>query len=459
MSDQPKPDAADPAAAVDAAPDAAEIERLRLENERLRHEVEELETAGPRQKKHWIRGTAVGVLLALGFLLVPSTLTALWTHNQLMNTNRYVQMVGPLADNPDVQQAVADDISAQVWQSVDVQALLQQYLPPKLTFAAPALANQVENQVNGLILKAVQSPEFATVWTNANKTAHQALVDFLNKKPASNVSISGDTLVVDLGPYIAQIKQRLIDAGISVASNIPDVSPSVTIPVANISALQKARQAVHVLNILTFVLPLLVLLCFGLALWLARDRRRVLIWIGVLIALDALVVGLGLAWGRTTYLGAATSDLFPASAAAAVWDQVVGFIKSGNRMIFALGVVIALAAAVTGPYPWATKLRASFSGAIDAGGQKTGLGTGPFGAWVARNVRVLRILVVVVAALTLVLWTYPTANVIIWLVVGVLVALAVIQFLAATGRQPSAQVTEVAPTDDAEPEKVGSSSD
>jgi hypothetical protein len=67
--------------------------------------------------------------------------------------------------------------------------------------------------------------------------------------------------------------------------------------------------------------------------------------------------------------------------------------------------------------------------------------------------------VVVLAALTLVLWTYPTANVIIWLVVAVLVALAIIQFLAATGRQPAAEAAEGAPTDDKEPEKVGSSSD
>jgi hypothetical protein len=456
MSDQPKPDAA-PDAAPDA--DAAEIERLRLENERLRHEVVELGSAGPREKKHWIRGTAIVVLMALGFVLVPSTLTALWTHNQLMNTDRYVQMVGPLADDPAVQQAVADDISTQVWSSVDVQSLLEQYLPPKLTFAAPALASQVENQVNGLILKAVQSPEFATVWTNANKTAHQALVDFLNKNTASNVSIVNGELVVDLGPYVAQVKQRLIDAGISVASNIPDVNPSVTVPVANVVALQKARQAVHLLNVLTFVLPVLVLLCFGLAIWLARDRRRVVIWIGVLIALDALLIGLGLAWGRTTYLGAATSDLFPETAAAAVWDQIVGFIKSGNRMIFALGVVIALGAAVSGPYSWATKLRGSFSGAIDAGGQKTGLDSGPFGAWVARHVRVLRILVVVAAALLLVLWTYPTANVIIWLVVAVLVALAVIQFLAATGQRPDAEAAEGVPAGDKEPEKVGSPSD
>ncbi len=448
-----------PEAESSGAPSAAELEALRAENERLRDEVAHLEADNPpRTKGAWIRSTATVVLLALGFLLVPSALTALWTHNQLMNTHRYVQMVGPLASDPAVQKAVADDISAQVWTQVDVQPLLEQYLPPKLTFAAPALAAQIENQVNGLILKAVQSPEFANVWVQANTTAHQALVAFLNHNTASNISIVDGKLVVDLGPYITQIKQRLVDAGLSVASNIPDVNPSVTIPVANIVALQKARQAVHALNVLAFVLPFLVLLCFGLAILASRDRRRTVIWIGGLIALDALLIGLGLALGRTAYLGAATSSVFPRDAAASVWDQLIGFVKSGNRMIFALGVVIALAAAITGPYRWATKLRASFSGAIDAGGQKSGLDTGAFGAWTARHARALRITLVILAGLVLVIWTYPTANVIIWLVVAVLVGFAIIQFLVATA---PANVGATVPTPDAvtEPEKVSSTAE
>jgi hypothetical protein len=39
---------------------------------------------------------------------------------------------------------------------------------------------------------------------------------------------------------------------------------------------------------------------------------------------------------------------------------------------------------------------------------------------------------VILAALVLVLWTYPTANVIVWLVVVVLLGFAIIQFLVAT---------------------------
>jgi len=418
----------------------AELATLRAENERLRGQVARLETEPPRHQTHWVRSTAVVVLMALGFVLVPASLVALWTHNQLMNTDRYVQMVTPLASDPAVQTAIADDISTQVWSKVDVEPLLVQYLPPKLDFAAPALASQIEGQVNGLILKAVQSPEFATVWAQANGTAHEALVKLLNGDTSSNVSVVDDQLVVDLGPYISQIKQKLVDAGLSVASNIPDVSPSVTIPIANIAALQKARQTVHLLNVLTYVLPLLVLLCFGLAIWLARDRRRTVIWTGLLVALGAVLIGLGLGFGRVAYLGAATSTAFPENAAASVYDTVVGFIRSGNRMVFALGIVIALAAAVTGPYGWATKVRGLFGGAISSGGQKTGFDSGRAGAWTARHARALRITLVVLATLVLILWTYPTANVIFWLVAAVLVGFVVIQFLAATasGRDTSA---------------------
>ena len=60
----------------------------------------------PRKTKQWQKVTSV-VLLVIGFILVPLSAVAIWSHNQLTNTDRYVETVSPLADNEDIQQAVA----------------------------------------------------------------------------------------------------------------------------------------------------------------------------------------------------------------------------------------------------------------------------------------------------------------------------------------------------------------
>ncbi len=62
--------------------------------------------AGPKTTKRWQKIVSV-VLLVIGFILVPLSGVAIWSHNQLTNTDRYVETVSPLASNQDIQQAVA----------------------------------------------------------------------------------------------------------------------------------------------------------------------------------------------------------------------------------------------------------------------------------------------------------------------------------------------------------------
>ena len=60
-------------------------------------------SSGPRETKRWQKITSV-VLLVIGFILVPLSGIAIWSHNQLTNTDRYVETVGPLASNQDIQE-------------------------------------------------------------------------------------------------------------------------------------------------------------------------------------------------------------------------------------------------------------------------------------------------------------------------------------------------------------------
>ena len=63
------------------------------------------------------------VLIVVGCVLAPLAGVAVWARNQVTNTDRYVRTVAPLAADPAIQAAVADQITAQVFSYLDVQGL------------------------------------------------------------------------------------------------------------------------------------------------------------------------------------------------------------------------------------------------------------------------------------------------------------------------------------------------
>jgi hypothetical protein len=405
---------------------AAQVAALQAE---VAHLQAELEATPKPRRTGWVRSTAVVVLMALGFLLTPISIAAIWTRNEVFDTSTYVETVTPLAEDPAVIDAVAAQVTTALFAQIDVEQLLQQELPPRLAFAAGPIADQVRSQTNGLVVKALETPQFQAVWVKVNQTAHEALVKFLTADAPSALSVQDGQLVLDLGPIVEQVKTQLVAQGVSLASNIPDVSTSIVLPVANVDAIVKARNAASALRTLSYVLPLLGLLCFGLAVFLARDRRRAVIWVGLLLAAGALVSGIAVSLERSAYLSVAK---LPQDAAASVFDTLIRFMRNANRVVFFVGLLLAAVAAFSGPYGWAVKTRRLVGGAITSGGEKTGMDTGPVGAWFDKHRKGWAISLAVLYAITVVVWTRPTPAVLFWLLVAALVLLAAGVFLAAT---------------------------
>lgn len=419
------PDSADP----------AEIERLRAEVARLK---EELDAPAPARSGHtrWVRSTAVVVLLVIGFILTPVSIASIWLRNTVYNTDTYVQTVQPLASNPAVISAVSLQVTDAIFQQVDIEALLQQNLPPKLSFAAGPLAAQVESQTNNVVTRALETPQFQQLWGQINRTASQSLVAFLTADKPSAISVQNGQLVLDLEPVVANVKQQLVDSGFSLASKIPSISKSVVLPVANVQPLVQARSMANLMRTLSYVLPVLAIVCFALAVFLARDRRRAVIWVGALLALGALVSGFGLASGRQIFLSQRPGTVFDAATAAWMFDTLSRFLRNSNRVVFLVGALIAIVGAFSGPYPWAVKTRGIVSGAITQGGAKTGWDTGAFGAWFDQHRRGWLVGIGALFAIVVIAWNRPTPAVILWLFIAALVLVAVGLFIAATAPRP-----------------------
>jgi hypothetical protein len=407
---------------------------------------------GPVSRQRW-RTIVATLLIVVGCVLAPLAGVAVWARNQVTNTDRYVRTVAPLAADPAIQAAIADQITTQIFTYLDVQGLTNQAvdalaargLRPQVAdqlrgFAGP-LASGIQGFVRTEVGKIVQSQAFADAWVQANRVAHQALVKALTGEGDGAVTVEGDTVNLNLAPFIETVKQRMVASGFGLAARIPEVNASFVL--FDVKNLTRAQAAFNLLNTLGIWLPIIAIVLLGVGVFVAKDHRRALVGAAVGVAIGMLGLALSLAVFRTIYLDALPPEVLPHDAAAVLYDTIVAYLRLGLRTILVLALVVAAAAFLTGPSTTAVRTRQRLTGGIGGlrgGAEYAGLRTGPVGTWVYANKQLLRIAAVALAALVLVFWGQPTGKVILLLAVLLLVVLALIEFL---GQPP--QRTVVAP--------------
>ncbi|HEV2917935.1 MAG TPA: hypothetical protein VG673_01640 [Actinomycetota bacterium] len=396
----------------------------------------------PGSRQRWRTILAV-VLIVVGCVLAPLAGVAVWARNQVTNTDRYVRTVAPLATDPAIQQAVADQITTQIFTYLDVQGVTNQAVD---ALAARGLRPQLADRLRGFagpLASGIQSQAFADAWTQANRVAHQALVKALTGQGDGAVTVEGDTISLNLAPFIETVKQRLVEGGFGLAARIPEVNASFVL--FDVKDLTQARSAFDLLNTLGIWLPIIAIVLLGIGVFVAKDHRRALVGAAVGVAVAMVGLGLALAVFRTIYLDALPAAVLPHDAAAVLYDTIVAYLRLGLRTVLVLALVVAAGAFLTGQSATALRTRQRLTagiGRLRGGATQAGWRTGPVGTWVYTNKKVLRIAAVTLAALALVFWGQPTGKTILMLAGLLLVALALIEFLSQPPQPTAASTTQ-----------------
>ena len=430
-----------------------ELSTTREENARLRSELDLARrdvapnSGGPASRgRRVLRWTAAVLVLILGILLTPVTVVAIWARSQIYDTNQYVENVAPLARDPTVQDAIAARITMEVFRAVDLDGLVdrsvafleRQGAPEQVAALAGPVKNGLRSFTTSQVRRVVGTDEFARAWDEANRLAHEGLVAALTGDTSGGITVSGETVSVNLGAFIESIRPQLVEAGVPLADRVPEINVSFTI--LESSELPRIQRFANALN--SLVVPLTVatvgLLLFGVL--LAPNPRRMAFIAGLGIAAAMGLHLAGLTAAREYYLNHLPEGTQSADAAAAIWDTLLRFLLSTVNSLLALGLVIAALAWLVGPARPATALRRlSVSGLSWARERAAALGwrTGPVDRWVAANVGVVRAAVVVLVVLTIMVWPTPSPASMVWFGVLLLVLLAVVEFLRLGADLPS----------------------
>jgi hypothetical protein len=385
------------------------------------------------------RRALVATFVIVSVVLVPLAGLSIWVRNLVLDTNHYVDTVAPLATNKAITDVVAKRATNRLFQQVDVAARAKDALPERAQFLAGPISSGVQTFVEQAATRALATEQFATVWKNANRRAHTLVVKALTDE-GKGVTIKNDKVVLDLSAEIDDVVKRLDERGVTVFDGLSKKQKNLQVELFDASQLEQARSAVHLLDRARIVLVALVFLLLAGALALSGNRRRTLMRWGIgLVAAMAVTAAL-LALARSAYLGVAQNH----DAAAAAFDIVVRFLRNGIRVIAALGIVVALAAFLSGPSRLAVRIREGAKSLIGGAGRKAdeaGWTPGPVGTWVAAHKAGLRVAGVAVAFLVLFIWSSPRPLTLLVLALLLLVYLAAIELV---GR--SVEVSDGTPT-------------
>ncbi|AWK74327.1 hypothetical protein CBI38_24990 [Rhodococcus oxybenzonivorans] len=444
----------------------AELLRLREEVAALRGHTTGTTTdiparTVPRPPRHGLRWTAVAILLVLVAVLAIASVTARFTRSQILDTDRYVSTVAPLGDDPAVQAEISNQVTDEIFTRVDVEGLTKDALTaltdvsilatnaPRLDKAvvglAPVLTSQARNFVHDTVSSLVQSQQFEDLWIQANRSAHVRLVAVMTGNYGlSSVEVDQTgTVSISLGTVIDRVKAALNERGFAFADKIPSVDKQFVL--FQSPELVKAQRAVSALDKVSAILPWLGIACAAAAVAVAPTGRRLraLALVGLSIAVGMLILAIAILIGRAIYLDSVPPDILSPDAATAVIDTVLVPLRTSLRAVAVLGLVIALGAYLIGGSSSAATVRRGYGQALDFA-RRSGKSGPPneIERW-AHQLRVpLRCAIIGVAALLLMFWRYPTGLVVLWIVLGALLALAVLELVIRPARTATPQNTE-----------------
>jgi hypothetical protein len=437
-----------------------DLEAVRAEVDRLKDEVEKLE-AKPLKRARLRKVFAV-VFVVIAVLAFSAATPGLWARRTVYNTDRYLAVVGPLASDPAIQEALARQLTQAVFTATDVQAKVQAAIAeraPKLAFAAGPLTSSLQGFVQDQVQQVIASERFQQFWVSANTILQKQVVAVLDGN-SDVLTVQGNQVVFNYLPLLNDALAQLsgtLSAILNRQITLPTITAD-TVPSEAVASLQTAlgvtlpptfgsvtlfqsdeltsvQDAVSIFNKTMILAIVLFILGVALALVLSTNRRRTLLQL-----LTALIVVAVLERRFAIAQASNVVSMAKPENQAAVQAIIGAFLSSlllaTKRILWVLFLVLVVAV-VTGPYPWAVRARA-WVGEVGraAVGAVRGAEIGPATVWVGGHRDALMLAGAVVAAIILLFASISLGWFLVLAIVLVLYELAVYRIAGAALPEP-----------------------
>lgn len=358
----------------------AELKRVEAERNELEARVETLE-ARP-QKRQRMRRIFTPILVALSIVVFTVTVPAAWGARTVLNTDRYVATVAPLADDPAVQASIASRLTDQVFSALDVEGTLSDALAglgERATVLAAPLTTAIRGFVQDQVLKVVQTGAFRTFWVEANRFVHTQVLAILEGE-TDTVSVVEGKVLLNLLPLvnlalgsIQAVASDLVGRDVTLPQITQGEVPSAAIAkleqslgidlpddygqiaVYDSQSLAALQEALYLFERLLVFLLILIPLLVAASLLVSTRRRRTLIQLATGAAVGLVVIRRIAIIARDDLFEQVDTEQFPS--VRVLTNELMDSLFRYTGILLAIVLLAALIALITGPYPWAVKVR------------------------------------------------------------------------------------------------------
>lgn len=302
--------------------------------------MSEASATARRNHSGWVKA----LVIIASFLTVVAIFSA-WVQRQALDTGEWVNTSNKLLEQDEVRDALAVYAVDQLYDNIDVAKELKAILPGEVKgIAGPAASGLRGVAVQGAG-EVIGTTRFQDAWEQANTVAHRALIKVVEDK-GQFVGTGEGEVTLRLRPLIIQVADE-VGLGSDVGSKIPaDVG---NIQILSSDDLGLAQTIVRLVNGIALATTILVLVLFGLAIYLSAGYRWITVLsvgVGLIIA-GALVLILRAVAGNVVVDQLAAPDVQPAAEQA--WGVSTSLLKSIAWSTIYYGVFFGIAAWLASP--------------------------------------------------------------------------------------------------------------
>jgi hypothetical protein len=317
--------------------------------------------ASPPRWRIW----ASRVFLVLFCLSMVLSVVGIWARNQIVDTDRYMRTVAPLASDPALQSALVARISNQVSTLIDDVSIGD---PERDRILAAPLKSLVEEYITQTVQEFVTSDQFPPLWEEINRASHALTAAVLTGKNTQSVSTAGGQIILDIEPLLNEVINRLSERGVPLVDRIQLANWDTTFVLFESDTLLEAQDYISLLERLAVVLPIVALISLVAAIAFSVRRRMTIVWAGLGLAAAMAIFVLLLAYVRNWTVNSLPTSVHK-DAATAFFEIVGRYLRDAARILTLVGLLIAGIAFFVRPGGWAKRessvLRTRISGAWD----------------------------------------------------------------------------------------------
>jgi hypothetical protein len=421
-------------------PTPSDVDRLVAENQALRTALD--------RRMTW-RKVLTALLVVLTTLSTVATAIAVWAHQTVFDTGRFMATIGPVLDDPVFYTALGDRASAETLEALDLETrvttalasldaflsealldaldlderareLLDRFERPSLTALAPPIVEGLEARVDRAIHAFFESEGLRSRLPGVVERAHEVTVALIRGETAEvpNVYIeSGEVrwntipLVVEALRAVAdEISELLPDFDLpdvisdrleegreqlaeAIQAELPEDFGQVTI--MSEDSLTELQTAAVTLDRMVWGLLILTVVLAGVTIAVSPARRRTGVQLGIGIAI-AFVIALVVLRRVETAILAEIANPNGERAARLIFGEVFSGLRYLIRWVTLAAVVVALGAYLAGRPRWLRSVTEGWARVTTQGADGS-----PLDRWVVAHYDLLRLGAIGLAVLVL----------------------------------------------------------